>query len=91
MCRGERIARNEMEAQWVVVTLMKNTESEYEIVHANRTQVLNWWGFGITLFVMIPKEDYRSLLQAIEYGEKHLNMVIEERPLCATSVVLGVT
>lgn len=53
---------------------------EYAIICTNKTNVVNWRGFGLEVLLSIIKEDFRELPQIIACGEKYPNVVIEGRP-----------
>lgn len=48
----------------------------YEVVSSNRIKVVNWWGFGLEIFLMIAEEDYRDLTQVIVYIHRILSYII---------------
>lgn len=86
MYMGRRLVRIRVGAipsyvkpEWIVTTIVMEIKLDYEIVNTNRTKVVNWWGYGVEIFVTIAK-DFRDLPQIIMCVGRSLNVVIEGCP-----------
>lgn len=65
----------------LATAVLLNTSDEREILQATEIQQLNWWGFGLELFLLISEEDIKELLESINLtGEKKLHLIVEGRP-----------
>lgn len=85
MHMGRRVARirkgiipPEIKFEQVVTALLNGVKFEKQVVHANKTHLMNWRGFGLVLLLMIMEEDFRNLSQIIR--GRNLNVVIEGKP-----------
>lgn len=58
-----------------------NTRENVEAVQATKIQQLNWWGFGLELYVMITQKYIQEFPEIIELlNEKQLNIFVAGRP-----------
>lgn len=53
--------------------LLKDIQMECEVISMNRTKVVNWWGYGLEVYLALTEEDYRVVV----CYERNLNAVIE--------------
>lgn len=51
----------DIKPEWVVVAFTKEIKLQYEIVGANKTKILNWWGYALEIFANMSETDYREL------------------------------
>lgn len=61
---GKRVAQvrvgriqPEIEAAWLAVAVLQGMSDEAEIIQVTKPQQLNWYGFGLELFLSISEEE----------------------------------
>lgn len=51
----------EIKVEWLAAAILSNVNENIRLGQATRTQQLNWWGYNLELFLIIPERNLRYL------------------------------
>lgn len=52
---------SEIEPEWMAVVVLGGSGTDAEVMQASRAQQVNWWGFGLELFLSVSEERQRKV------------------------------
>lgn len=55
--------------EWVVAALIKDIKEDYKIISINNAQVIDWWGYGLEVFLSVSEKIRKELPQVFVCGE----------------------